>query len=137
MTDLRRVDPDVTGPPITSFESIRLIRHGYFQGTLYALVLVTLVTAVILERSRGTAFALVPLVLGVLWTLGFMHVFDLEFNLANVWALPLIIGTAAEFGPNIFLRFLEGRETGAPMLAHSAVMSVVLNGLTTMAGFAA
>ena len=37
VTDLRRVDPDVTGPPITSYEAIRFIRHGYFQGTLYAL----------------------------------------------------------------------------------------------------
>ena len=136
VTDLRRVDPDVTGPPITSYEAIRFIRHGYFQGTLYALVLVTLVTAVILKRARSTALALAPLVLGVLWTLGFMHVFDLEFNLANVWALPLIIGTAAEFGLNIFMRFQEGRDTGTPPLAQSTVMAVVLNGFTTMAGFA-
>ena len=85
---------------------------------------------------RGTALALAPLALGVLWTLGFMHVFGLEFNLANVWALPLIIGTAAEFGLNIFVRFQEGRDTGGPTLAQSTVMAVVLNGLTTMAGFA-
>ena len=136
VTDLRRVDPDVTGPPITSFEAIRFIRHGYFQGTLYALVLVTLLTAAILRSVRRTALALSPLVLGVLWTLGFMHVFGLEFNLANVWALPLIIGTAAEFGLNIFVRFQEGRATGGPALAQSTVMAVALNGLTTMAGFA-
>jgi hypothetical protein len=133
--DLRRVDPDVTGPPVTSFEAIRLIRHGYFQGTVYALLLVTIVTGVLLRSARGTALALVPLGLGVVWTIGFMHVFDLEFNLANVWALPLIIGTAAEFGLNIYIRFQEGRDTGGPQLARSTVMAVALNGLTTMAGF--
>ena len=136
VTDLRRVDPDVTGPPITGFEAIRFIRHGYFQGTLYAMVLVAVVTGVILRRAGGTVLALTPLALGVLWTLGFMHVFDLDFNLANVWALPLIIGTAAEFGLNIFVRFQEGRDTRGPMLAQSTVMAVVLNGFTTMAGFA-
>jgi len=135
VTSLRRVDPDVTGPPITSFEAIRLIRHGYFQGTLYALLLVTILTLAVLRSVRGTALALVPLALGVLWTIGFMHVFGLEFNLANVWALPLIIGTAAEFGLNIFVRFQEGRDTGEPTLAQSTVMAVVLNGFTTMAGF--
>ncbi len=135
VTSLRRVDPDVTGPPITSFEAIRLIRHGYFQGTLYALLLVTILTLAVLRSVRGTALALVPLALGVLWTIGFMHVFGLEFNLANVWALPLIIGTAAEFGLNIFVRFQEGRDTGQPTLAQSTVMAVVLNGFTTMAGF--
>ncbi len=92
-------------------------------------------TAAILRSARGTAVALSPLVLGVLWTVGFMHVFGLEFNLANVWALPLIIGTAAEFGLNIFLRWEEGRDTGGPGLAQSTVMAVALNGLTTMAGF--
>jgi hopanoid biosynthesis associated RND transporter like protein HpnN len=136
VTDLRRVDPDVTGPPITSYEAIRFIRHGYFQGTLYAFLLVVVVTAVILRSALGTALALAPLALGVLWTLGFMHLFGLDFNLANVWALPLIIGTAAEFGLNIFVRFQEGRDTGGPTLAQSTVMAVVLNGLTTMAGFA-
>jgi hopanoid biosynthesis associated RND transporter like protein HpnN len=135
VTDLRTVDPDVTGPPITSFEAIRFIRRGYFEGTLYALVLVTVMTLAILRSVRGTALALAPLVLGVLWTVGFMHVFGLEFNLANVWALPLIIGTAAEFGLNIFLRVQEGHDTGGPRLAQSTVMAVVLNGFTTMAGF--
>ena len=136
VTDLRTVDHDVTGPPITSFEAIRFIRRGYFQGTLYALVLVVVVTAVILRSVRGTALALSPVGLGVLWTLGLMHVFGLEFTLANVWALPLIIGTAAEFGLNIFVRFQEGRDTGGPTFARSTVMAVLLNGFTTMAGFA-
>jgi uncharacterized protein len=136
VTDLRRVDPDVTGPPVTSFEAIRFIRRGYFEGTLYALILVTAMTAAILRSARGTALALSPLALGVVWTVGFMHVFGLEFNLANVWALPLIIGTAAEFGLNIFLRFQEGRDTGGPWLAQSTTMAVMLNGFTTMVGFA-
>ncbi|HXJ80367.1 MAG TPA: MMPL family transporter [Candidatus Methylomirabilis sp.] len=135
VSDLRKVDPDVSGPPITSFEAIRFIRHGYFQGTLYALLLVAAVTGLVLRSVRSTALALAPLVLGVLWTIGFMHVFDLSFNLANVWALPLIIGTAAEFGLNMFVRFQEGRDTGGPWLAQSTVMAVVLNGFTTMVGF--
>jgi hopanoid biosynthesis associated RND transporter like protein HpnN len=136
VTDLRRVDPDVTGPPVTSFEAIAFIRSGYFQGTLYALGLVTVVTAIMLRSALGTLLALTPLGLAALWTVGFMHVLELEFNLANVWALPLILGTAAEFGLNIYVRFQEGRETGGPRLAQSTVMAVVLNGLTTMAGFA-
>jgi predicted RND superfamily exporter protein len=115
--------------------AIRFIRQGYFEGTLYALVLVAAIAAAVLRSARGTALAVSPLVLGVLWTVGLMHVFELEFNLANVWALPLIIGTAAEFGLDIFLRFEEGRETRSPGLAQSTVIAVALNGLTTMARF--
>jgi uncharacterized protein len=134
--DIRSVDVDVTGPPVTSFEAIRLIRRGYLLGSLYALILVAAVAAATFWSARGTALALVPLVLGVLWTLGLMRVCDLRFNLANVWALPLIIGTAAEFGLNIYVRALQARESGGPMLGRSTVMAVVLNGCTTMGGFA-
>jgi predicted RND superfamily exporter protein len=136
VTELRTVDPDVTGPPVTSYEAIGFIRSGYFYGTLYALVLVTLVTAAMLRSATGTLLALTPLGLAALWTVGFMHVFDLEFNLANVWALPLIIGTAAEFGINIFMQYQEGLATGGPTFPRSTVMGVLLNGLTTVAGFA-
>jgi hypothetical protein len=53
----------------------------------------------------------------------------------NVWALPLIVGSAAEYGLNIVLRALESRTHGGPRLARSTVMGVVFNGLTTIAGF--
>jgi uncharacterized protein len=64
-------------------------------------------------------------------------VFGLRFNLVNVWALPLIVGSAAEYGLNIVLRALESRTHGGPRLARSTVMGVVFNGLTTIAGFGA
>lgn len=133
--ELRSVDRDVTGPPITAFESIRLIRRGYLEGTLYALALVATLTWSVLRSVRATVLTLVPLILGIVWTLGLMRVFDLRFTLANVWAVPLIMGTAAEFGLNVFVRHAEGRETGRSTLPRSGVRAVVLNGLTTIGGF--
>jgi predicted RND superfamily exporter protein len=120
---------------VTSFEAIRFIERGYREGTIYAIALVAIITAAILRSARGTLLALAPVGLGVLWTVGVMRLVGLEFNLANVWALPLIIGTAAEYGLNLFLRFLEGRDGGGPWLVQSVVLAVVLNGLTTVAGF--
>jgi len=84
---------------------------------------------------RGTVLAVAPVAVGVLWTLGVMRVLGLEFNLANVWALPLIVGTAAEYGLNIYVRFLEGIDRGGPRFPRSVVSGVVLSWLTTVAGF--
>jgi hypothetical protein len=47
----------------------------------------------------------------------------------------MIIGISAEFGLNVVLRYLEGRENGGPLVARSTVMGVVMNGLTTIVGF--
>jgi predicted RND superfamily exporter protein len=133
--DLRTVDPDVTGPPVTNFEATHLIKRGYFEGTPYALVLVAVISLAILRTLRGTGLALAPVGLGVLWTLGVMRLFGVEFNLANVWALPLIIGTAAEYGLNIYVRFLEGLDRGGPRFPQSVIRGIALSWLTTIAGF--
>ena len=67
-----------------------------------------------LRRVRETVLALLPLGLGLMWTFGLMYFFGLKFNLGNVFGLPLILGAAAEYGLNIVLRFMEGRDHGGP-----------------------
>lgn len=133
--ELRSVDPDVTGSPIITYEAIRLMEKAYLQGTIYAFVVVFVLAWLMLRRVRETILALIPLVLGALWTVGFMYLFDLQFNLANVWGIPLIVGTAAEFGLNMTMRYLEGRRLGGPFVARSTVMAIIVNGLTTISGF--
>jgi len=59
----------------------------------------------------------------------------LKFTLGNVFGLPLILGAACEYGMNIVLRFMEGRDHGGPLIARSTVMGVLVAGLTTIVGF--
>jgi hopanoid biosynthesis associated RND transporter like protein HpnN len=133
--ELRTVDPDVTGPPVITYEATVLMERAYLTGSLYAFVLVGGLSILMIRRLRESLLGLVPMVLGVLWTVGLMQLFGIKFNLANIWGLPLIIGTAAEFGLNVILSHLEGRAHGGPLVARSAVLGVALNGITTMVGF--
>jgi uncharacterized membrane protein YdfJ with MMPL/SSD domain len=134
--ELRSVDPDVTGQPVVGYESTLLITRSFRLGLVYAFVLVIGIAALMIRRARETALAIVPLVLGTVWTVGTMQIFGLAFNLVNVWALPLIIGSAAEYGLYIVLRSLEAPEHGGgPWLTRSTVMAVIFNGLTTITGF--
>lgn len=135
VTELRKVDPEVTGAPVITYEATRLMERGYLQGTGLALVLVGALTALMIRRLKESLLSLLPLFVSLLWTVGLMHLFGLKFNLANVWGLPLIIGTSAEFGLNIVLSYMEGRPNGGPLVQRSAVMGVLLNGLTTIIGF--
>jgi len=85
VSDLRATDPDVTGTPIITFEALRLMERAYQQGTIYAIVLVTLATALTLRRFRETVLALLPLGLGLMWAFGLMYFFNLQFNMGNVF----------------------------------------------------
>src|SRR3989454_9932339 len=133
--DLRTVDAAVTGTPVITYEAIRLMERASRQGTIYAIVLVVVVTALTLRRWRETLLALLPLVLGLVWTLGLMYFFDLKLTLGNIFGLPLLLGTAVEFGSNMVLRFMEGEAHGGPLIARSTVMAVLVNGLSTVGGF--
>lgn len=135
VTELRTVDPDITGTPVITYEAIRLMERAYRQGTIFAIVLVAAITFLVLRRVRETVLALLPLALGVIWTVGLMYFFDLPFNLGNLFAVPLILGAAAEFGLNVVMRWIEGREHGGPLIARSTLMAVLVNGLTTCVGF--
>jgi uncharacterized protein len=135
VSDLRSVDPDVTGTPIITYETLHLMERAYLQGTVYAIVLVTLVTALTLRRLRETLLALLPLGLGLMWAFGLMYFLGLKFTMGNVFGLPLILGAAAEYGVNIVLRFMEGRDHGGPLIARSTMMAVLVSGLTTIVGF--
>src|SRR5438309_219588 len=133
--DLRSVEAAVTGTPVITYEAIRLMERASRQGTIYAIVLVVIVTALTIRRWRETLLALLPLLLGLVWTLGLMYFFDLKLTLGNIFGLPLLLGAAAEFGSNIVLRFMEGEAHGGPLIARSTVMAVLVNGLSTVVGF--
>jgi len=133
--ELRSVDPDVTGAPIITYEAIGYMERAYYQGTIYAFLAVGILSFLMIRRVKETLLALLPLVLGLLWTMGLTRVFGIQFNMANVWGLPLIIGASAEFGLNVMLRYLEGRDHGGPLVARSTVMAVALSGVSTMVGF--
>jgi len=134
--ELRTVDPDVTGQPVVGYESTVLIASSFRLGLAYAFVLVAGIAALMIRRLRETVLAMIPLILGTLWTVGIMQMAGLKFNLVNVWALPLIIGSAAEYGLYIVLRSFESPEHGGgTRLARSTVLAVMFNGLTTITGF--
>ncbi|MEM7232099.1 MAG: MMPL family transporter, partial [Planctomycetota bacterium] len=132
---LRRVDPEVTGAPIQVFESAWRMKEGFLLATLYSLI-VTLVFLFLDLRSFGVAvLAMIPLLAGLLWLLELLPVLGMEFNLANFFALPILIGTGIDGGVHIMHRF---RETGSVRDVSEATCSAVaLSFLTTMASFGA
>jgi predicted RND superfamily exporter protein len=135
ITQLRQVDPEVTGSPVIVFESARVMKEGYIEGGFYAFVVIVVVAFVALRRVGDVVLAMVPLGLGMIWTAGLMWLFNLQFNLANLVAAPLIIGIGVENGLHLMHRYREERAGGPALVAGSTGQSVALFSITTMVGF--
>ena len=133
---LREVDPDVTGSPVIGYESIRAMQEGYIEAAIYALIAIVIVTFGTLRRVGDTLLAILPLGLGMIWTAGLMWLCNLQFNVANLVAAPLIIGIGIENGIHLVHRFREDEQsTPASLVAGSTGQAVALFSLTTMVGF--
>jgi predicted exporter/lauroyl/myristoyl acyltransferase len=92
--------------------------------------------------SLGLAFRRwveVLLSLGILWLSGLcllaaMKIFGWSWNLLNLMALPLILGTGVDY--SIFMQLALGRHGGDLKLAHQSVgKALLLCGGTAVAGF--
>jgi hopanoid biosynthesis associated RND transporter like protein HpnN len=135
VSQLEQVDRHVTGPPVIALQSIQQIQQGYVRGGLYALVAIVGMMLLVLGRLRATLLALVPAVLGGLWTLIGMRWLGVDWNMANLIIVPLFIGMAVDDGIHLVHRLQEEPESSRSPLAHSTGKAIVLTSLTTMVGF--
>jgi len=137
VSSLRTVDPDVTGPPVQTYAIAQVMRSGYERAAVLALLAVFLLVFADFRNLRDTALASVPLLFGGVWLLELMGLVGWEFNLANLFAVPIIIGTAVDNGVNMLYRWREERDKSELILNKAVGKSVTVCSLTTIAGFAA
>jgi hypothetical protein len=135
VTQLEAIDPNLTGAPVVAYHSIQQIQRAYARGGLYALAVIVGVIFLLFRRLKPTLLALVPMLVGGLWTVACMAWLDLQLNMANLIVLPLFLGIAVDNGIHVVHRMLEAPQDATSPLAHSTGKAVVLTSLTTMVGF--
>ncbi|HVB83226.1 MAG TPA: MMPL family transporter [Candidatus Binataceae bacterium] len=134
---LKTVDEDVTGPPVQTYNIATVMRRGYEHAAVLALIAVFVFVFADFRNLRDTALATVPLLFGGAWMLEAMGWMGWEFNLANLFAVPILIGTGIDNGVNMLYRWREERDKSALILTKAVGKSVTICSLTTIAGFAA
>lgn len=98
MRDVYAVSPDATGFPSTHQVFSKQVVESFSQGTLLALAVCLLWIMVVMRSLAGFALAALPLLIGGGWMLGLMALFGIQYNYANIVALPLVIALAVDYG---------------------------------------
>jgi predicted RND superfamily exporter protein len=131
----RRVSAEATGFPVVFEKMSRRITSGFYRAVAVGALLVTLILLIDYRKPRDTALALVPLAMGVVWMMGAMRVLGISFNMANLVAVPLIIGVGIDNGVHVIHRVrFEGRSGMSVVLRHTG-RAILIASLTTMIGF--
>ena len=134
VSNLRAVDPNVSGVPVGVLESARLMHRTFLSAALLTLVLVSVLLWLSSRSFVSVMLMLLPLAVSMLWLLEIMGLFGLNFNLANFFAIPILIAIGVDGGVHFLARWkeLEGR---GGLFSTSTPTAVSLSFTTTMIGF--
>ncbi|WP_291328970.1 MMPL family transporter [Desulfovibrio sp. UCD-KL4C] len=134
VADLRKVDPEVTGVPVVVFESSLLMRDTFLHAAVVTIILVSIILFLTSFSISYVLLTLIPLVVGIFWLLELMGITGLSFNLANFFAIPILIAIGVDGGVHFFARWKE-LSNGDRLYDTSTPVAVGLSFCTTMIGF--
>lgn len=135
VTDVRSVDPRVTGHPLQAYEASLEMKQSYEEAALYSAIVILFVLWFDFRNLTHSFLAVLPLVAGMLQTLGIMGLVGIPLNPANLIGIPLVFGIAVDYGVHIVHDYLE--RPGTYRISPSTANSVLVDALTTILGFGA
>ena len=133
VTDVREIAPDATGIPMTHYESLDAMRDAFVLMMVLAVVFIAIITILTFRNVLDVIVCLLTLGIGLWWTVGFMSVLGVSFNLANFFAAPILVGLGIDGSLHMVHRWREGGEDRLQF--GGTRRAVVLTSLTTMIGF--
>lgn len=136
--DIRLIDPDAIGDPITLYVFTKAFRDACIKAAIYAILFIFILLIFTLKSVVYSLLVMIPLIIGTIWTMGLMDLFHVDFNLANSLFLPLIVGAGVEYGIIIIRRWTELKDQAPKehvLFPFSTIKGVLLAGLTTTVGF--
>lgn len=134
--DMRRVHPDATGVPITQLNGLIEMRSAFMLAAVLAFLAVFALLWIDLRRLTDALLATAPLIIGMVWLIEFMGLVGLQFNLANFFAVPILIGIGVDSGIHMMRRYREHTESDdQPLHLGSTRRAVFTTSMTSIIGF--
>lgn len=135
ITDMRTVDPGVTGVIVQVYESGTLIWQSYLKAGVYALVAVFVLVWIDFRKVNDALLALVPVAVGFAVTFGIMWLVGQQINPANIIVLPLMFGIGVDAGVHILHRYRMDPLTRPLGLTAGTGKGITLTSFTAIVGF--
>jgi hopanoid biosynthesis associated RND transporter like protein HpnN len=136
VSSIRRVDPEATGVPITQYESMNDMARAFTIMAVGAILVVALVVWLDFRSVISTLFCMGSLAVGILWTLGLLALFSIPLNLANFFAIPILIGLGTDSSIHVLHRWRDMHRNGESHYG-ATLRAVALTAVTTGIGFGA
>jgi hypothetical protein len=131
--EVRAIAPDAVGAPIAFASFVHRMEMDAADAAVLALGMIALILWLDFRVMRDALLSVIPVLLASVWSMGAMGWLGIHANLANIAALPLILGIGVDDAVHLIHRT---RRDGDVQVALRAVLgALVLTTLTTVLGF--
>ncbi len=124
-----------TGLPVVYQEAGRTVVRAFQLAFTYALLMVSIILWVFLRRLTESVLVIVPVILAAGVTAALTVLLGIQFNFANIIALPLLLGVGVDSGIHMVHRMRTEPPADGRLLNTSTSRAVLASGLTTIASF--
>ena len=128
------IAPSATGAAVSTTASSATVQQAFLLAGGIALVLVTLLLLADLRSLRLSLLALAPLLLAGLMTLAHCALFGPSLNLANIIAMPLLVGLGVAYDIYYVAAWARGERH---LLSSPLNRGVIFSAVTNAAAFGA
>ena len=133
--DVERVSDKVTGSGPLFKALLKIFGEDGRNAVILTLFVVFLLLWLDFQNPKHALMAIVPLVLGVFWMVGMMHLGGMKLSMMSVMGLPLIIGIGIDDGVHIIHRWRHEGHGKIRIVFSSTGKAIFLTSLTTMFAF--
>jgi len=133
--DLDRVSEKSTGMPPVMKELFTVIGNDGKNAALLTIFVVFLLLWLDFRSFKYAIIAMIPLIAGVIWMVGLMHLVGMQLTIVNVMGLPMIIGIGIDYGVHIVHRWRTEGKGEINKVFSSTGKAILLSAITTMLAF--
>ena len=132
---VQTVDPEASGKPFGTLEGLRSMKAGFLWAGLYALIAIVVILTMDFRSLPALLLGLLPLLIGVVCSLGIMQLFGFTLNPANLIALPLIVGVGVDNGVHLLHDYRAKTPGSIYRMSSCTGRGILVAALTTILGF--
>jgi len=116
---------------------VKFLKNDFEKLLLLSIIAVFLILFFLSGRLELAIAAIIPVMFSWLWTLGFMTIFGLKFNIVNIIIVTFIFGLGIDYVAFIMRAKMQEYTYGDKKMAISYKSSILVSCFTTIAGVGA
>jgi len=134
VNDLKKVTPNVTGFPVTHRVYVRQAASAVIEAMMWSFIVILILLVFDFRKVNEVLLALMPLIIGMLWLQLALFVLRIDYNVANIAGLPLLLGLGIVYGLRMVHRWREDKTITAFAATRTTGKGLAFAALAIMVG---